>query len=70
MRATEFIRNMLDFIDAMDQPKVTVIDVEKSEDDNPYDDEKRRMALPSAKIFIFEAPNENGRLSRRRLGRP
>jgi len=43
MRATEFLRGMLDFIDAMDQPKVTVIDVEKSEDDNPYDDEQRRM---------------------------
>ena len=42
MRATEFIRNMLDFIDAMDQPKVTVIDVEKDEE-NPYDDEQRRM---------------------------
>ena len=43
MRATEFIRNILDMIDAMDQPKVTVIDVEKEEDENPYDDEQRRM---------------------------
>ena len=42
MRATEFIRNMLDFIDAMDQPKVTVIDVDKDQE-NPYDDEQRRM---------------------------
>ena len=42
MRATEFIRNILDMIDAMDQPKVTVIDVEKDQE-NPYDDEQRRM---------------------------
>jgi hypothetical protein len=42
MRATEFIRNILDMIDAMDQPKVTVIDVENTEDDKPYDDEQRR----------------------------
>ena len=42
MRATEFLRGMLDFIDAMDQPKVTVIDVDKDQE-NPYDDEKRRM---------------------------
>ena len=42
MRATDIIRNILDMIDAIDQTKVTVIDVGKSEEENPYDDEQRR----------------------------